>query len=297
MFFNEYLKVVLLSGLTVLFLSGIVIAADEGEQEMQHPYQYFVRLLGTRDDWPDNMTADEEKVMQEHFVYLQTLLLEKKVIIAGPVDAPPFGLIILQTESEEEAVKIMDDEPSVYKGVHNYEMQPMHISLLVENFSTQRYAPDPSDKILIKEVIVNAPLDMVWRLWTTTQGVQSFFASKADVALRIGGPYEIYFDRSAPRGQQGSEECRVLSFLPMEMLSFEWNAPPKFKHLRKMHTQVILQFEELERGQVRVKLSHLGWGTRGEWNEVYAYFDKAWAGVLANFEKRITEGPIKWQED
>jgi uncharacterized protein YciI len=100
---------------------------------MNQKQHYFVRLLGTRAGWPDNMTADEERIMGEHFVYLKNLVAAKKVVMAGPVMNPTFGLIVLQVESEAEAREIMAREPSVTQGVHTYEMQPLVLSLLMEH--------------------------------------------------------------------------------------------------------------------------------------------------------------------
>ena len=75
--------------------------------------QYLVRLLGTRPGWPEDMTDRERKIMDDHFAYLQKLTRQKKVVLAGPCFGFHFGLVILQTESEEEAKEIMDNEPSV----------------------------------------------------------------------------------------------------------------------------------------------------------------------------------------
>ena len=71
--------------------------------------------------------------MGEHFDYLKSLVAEKRVVMAVPVMNPTFGLIILRVESEAEALDIMKREPSVSKGLHNYEMQPMSLSLLMDN--------------------------------------------------------------------------------------------------------------------------------------------------------------------
>jgi uncharacterized protein YndB with AHSA1/START domain len=153
---------------------------------------------------------------------------------------------------------------------------------------------DRSDKILRKEMIVPATLKEVWEAWTTTEGVKSFFSSQAKVELAVGGPFEIYFLLDALDGSQGSEGCRVLSYLPGEMLSFSWNAPPEFGELRGRHTIVVLRFEQVEPGQVKVTLWHHGWGKGGEWNKLYDYFDKAWSYVLGNLKKRFVAGPIAW---
>lgn len=160
--------------------------------------------------------------------------------------------------------------------------------------SSNRYVKDPSDKILRKEVIVPASLKEVWDTWTTTEGVKTFFSSDAKVELAVGGPYEIYFILENPYGLKGSEDCKILSYLPMEMLSFDWSAPPEFGDLRNRRTQVILQFEEIEPEKVKVKFSQYGWGKGEDWNRLYDYFDKAWSYVLGNLKKRFTEGPIDW---
>ncbi len=160
-----------------------------------------------------------------------------------------------------------------------------------------RYASDPTDRIVHKEVTVTAPREEVWRAWTTTEGVNTFFSPDAHVELRAGGPYEIYFIPSAPYGERGSEGCRVLSYLPMEMFSFEWNAPPSFGDLRGIHTWVVLRLDELGDGRVRVRLDHLGWGEGEDWAALSDYFDKAWSYVLGNLEKRFREGPISWGEE
>ncbi|UCD95158.1 MAG: SRPBCC domain-containing protein, partial [Candidatus Zixiibacteriota bacterium] len=79
--------------------------------------------------------------------------------------------------------------------------------------------------------------------------------------------------------------------LPKEMLSFEWNAPPSFGPLRDKRTQVIIQFDEVKPGNVKVDFAQLGWGKGEKWDELYDYFDRAWSSVLGNLKKRFTEGP------
>jgi len=153
---------------------------------------------------------------------------------------------------------------------------------------------DQSDKILRKETFVPATLEQVWNAWTTTEGVKTFFSPEAKVELAVGGPFEIYFILEAPYGSRGSEDCRVLSYLPMEMLSFSWNAPRDFGELRKRHTIVVLHFQEVGPGKVKVALSQLGWGKGEDWGKLYDYFDKAWSYVLGNLKKRFAAGPIDW---
>jgi len=262
-----------------------------GPQSRQH---FFIRLIGTINGWPENMTTDEKQIMSDHFEYLRELTLKRKVIAAGPVFDPVFGMIILQSESEKEARHIMDNEPSVVQGIHTYEISPMRVSLLVDHIPRERYPAETTDRILRKDVIVPAGSDAVWEAWTTGEGARTFFSEGNMIDLRPGGPYEIYFDHNAEYGRRGSEGCRVLSFLPRQMLSFEWNAPPDFGPLRDLHTQVIVQLDEIDTELTRVILTQTGWGGGADWDRLYDYFDRAWEYVLGNLKKRFEVGPLDW---
>jgi len=262
--------------------------------EIPKPQHYYVELLGTRNGWPDNMTAAEEQIMEEHYFYLRGLVAKGKVLLAGPVIEKRFGLIILQVHSETEARHIMDNEPSVMKGVHIYTLTPMVASLMANNTPPYRYAEKIADKVLHKQIEVTASLEDIWQAWTTSQGANTFFSPDAMVELRVGGPFEIYFLDDNPYGTKGSEDCKILAYLPMKMLSFDWNAPPQFGKIRDIHTQVILLFDEIEPGKVRIDFSQYGWGVGEDWDKLYDYFDKAWGYVLSNLRKRFTDGPIDW---
>jgi uncharacterized protein YndB with AHSA1/START domain/uncharacterized protein YciI len=246
---------------------------------------FLARLIGPRATWPYDMTPDEGKIMSDHSEYLNKLVRTQKVLLAGPCFEPVFGLAILNVEKKEDAEAIMNNDPSVISGLMTYEMQPMRASLLAHIPDPDRYVSEPSNRILRHETVVPASLVDVWHAWTTTEGVKSFFSDHADIELKPGGKFEVLFLMDRPYSEQGSEDCRVLSFLPMSMLSFEWNAPPEFSELRDKRTIVVMQFEELKEREVRVTLSQLGWGTGPEWDSLYDYFDKAWGYVLANLKK------------
>jgi uncharacterized protein YndB with AHSA1/START domain len=99
----------------------------------------------------------------------------------------------------------------------------------------------------------------------------------------------------APKGQRGAEDLHVLAWVPGEMISFEWNAPPKFPEIRNgQRSFVVVRFAPAGPGQTRVTLDHLGWGEGGQWPQVRAYFDAAWGHVLDNLRKRFESGPIDW---
>jgi uncharacterized protein YndB with AHSA1/START domain len=168
---------------------------------------------------------------------------------------------------------------------------------MTKNLPSDRYVIDPSNKILLKEVVVPATLEQVWHAWTTNEGAQTFFSSQTKIDFKPGGPYEIYFLLDNPYGSKGSEDCHVLNSLPMRMLSFEWNAPPEFGPLRNQRTIVVILLDAIDNRQVKVSLFHYGWGKGNDWDKLYAYFDRAWGYVLENLKRRFINGPINWSAD
>ena len=141
-------------------------------------------------------------------------------------------------------------------------------------------ATGPHVRSLVKETIVNAPALEVWSAWTTKEGIGSWWGPPdARIELRVGGPFELLFLPDAPAGEQGSEGCRFLAYVPGEMLAFTWNATPDHP-LRSQHTWVVLTFTEQDDPTTRVRLVHTGFLQGPDWDTYMAYFNAAWTRVL-----------------
>lgn len=152
-------------------------------------------------------------------------------------------------------------------------------------------------RILRKEVVVVAPPEEVWHAWTTSAGIAGFFAPESKIELRLGGPYDLYMRMTEPdeSGKRGAEGSKILSYIPHEMLSFDWTFSPAVPTLRNAgaKTHVVLRFERLEDGRTRVRFAQLGWKEGEDWDKGYAYFDRAWTSVLnslkEHFDKKRSE--------
>ncbi len=142
----------------------------------------------------------------------------------------------------------------------------------------------PGERAISKKAVIDAPLAEVWHAWTTPEGIMAFWGVESNIKLEIGGPYEIYMGMTEPdeSGTRGSEGCRLLSYVPMEMVAFEWSFPPAVPTLRNAHarTFVVLRFEAVGDDRTRVRLYQLGWKEGDDWDKGYRYFDRAWSYVL-----------------
>lgn len=151
------------------------------------------------------------------------------------------------------------------------------------------------DKKLVKEVEIETDIESLWQKFTTKQGLISFFAPAVNFQFEIGGSFEMLFDLKMPVGLQGSEDCKILSFLPQKMISFSWNNPPKFERIRDEKTWVVVEFQEIDTKKVLLTLTHLGWKDEPTWQGAFEYFDNAWDIVLKRMEYSIITGPVDWE--
>ena len=93
---------------------------------------YIAIIKPEKEDFMQNWTEEDERIMGEHFEYLKSLQKEKKLVIAGPAlnEQKPFGLVILHCDSLEEANEIMKNDPSVKSGIQNLKLvEPFRLSL------------------------------------------------------------------------------------------------------------------------------------------------------------------------
>ncbi len=158
-------------------------------------------------------------------------------------------------------------------------------------------AQTTKERNLSMSIEVNASVDSVWSRWTTESGRKKFFAPSSKMELKTLGFMEILFMPSAPEGQRGAENNRVLAFTEKEMLSFTWDAPPQFPDIRKQRTVVVIRLEKLNDKKTKVTLSQMGWGNNSDWDKVYDYFTKAWSGfVLPNLKYSLEVGPVDWSD-
>ena len=93
---------------------------------------FFTIIKPYRKDFLLNPIEDEDAIMESHFLYLKNLLENNKIYLAGPtlIDSDPFGVIIFETETEEEARELLMHDPSIKSGIQKVaDFRPIRLSL------------------------------------------------------------------------------------------------------------------------------------------------------------------------
>jgi uncharacterized protein len=99
------------------------------DSDPRNCWAYFVRP--PRPTFMDDATDEESEVVGRHFAYLQGLLAEGRLVMAGPcTDGQGPGIIVFDAEDEAAARATMEADPAVVAGVFTAELHPFRASLL-----------------------------------------------------------------------------------------------------------------------------------------------------------------------
>ena len=88
--------------------------------------QSFVIMLRPA---PNYGVPETEDLISKHFAYLQKLLAEGTLVIAGRFTEVLLGLVMINTQDKETAESIMKADPAVTAGIFHAELYQWSIAL------------------------------------------------------------------------------------------------------------------------------------------------------------------------
>ncbi len=94
--------------------------------------RFFLKLIPPRTTFVTDMTPEEGKLMQQHADYWKAQFATGAVLIAGPILDPKgaWGMVVLETATEEEARTLAMNDPSVKAGLNKVELSPLQLFLM-----------------------------------------------------------------------------------------------------------------------------------------------------------------------
>lgn len=162
---------------------------------------------------------------------------------------------------------------------------------------TSSMRPPEGTRVLRQQVVVGAPLDSVWRAYTTKEGLRSFMAPVVSIDLRVGGMREASYDPDARIGDPGNIVNEILAYLPREMISFRVvQTPTGFPYpeaVKQLWT--VVQLDPMEDERVRVTATMLGFGDGQPWDALYQAFRRDNMIEFRRLVERFETGPIDWR--
>lgn len=148
-----------------------------------------------------------------------------------------------------------------------------------------------TDRSIAFDLVVDGTPERLFRVWTTEEGVDSFFGHHSRIDGFPGGAYEIYF-LPADHPDTAENSTRGATLLWLERgrgLGFEWAAPPFAAELNTspLPTWVDVSFEPLGDDRTVVHLRHHGFGRGGSWDLLVETFWRWWMDILHRLDRYL----------
>ena len=146
-----------------------------------------------------------------------------------------------------------------------------------------------TDRPLVHDGIVNAPLSQVWAAYTTKPGLESWLAAHAEIELKIGAAMRTQHDPAGPAGDASAIVNTILSYEPERMISFKVAKFPRGfpfpTAIKNMWT--VVYFEAQGDKATQIGEVCLGFGPDAESRKMREFFDYNNAVALKLLQRKF----------
>ena len=150
-------------------------------------------------------------------------------------------------------------------------------------------AQPPAPAIITSEAILNAPLDDVWKAWTTREGIESWMVAKTDFKLEIGATWRTSYSKESTLDDDSTIQHLILAYDQGRMLAFRTVKPPKGfpfpSALAKTWTVVYLEPRGAAKTHITVRMN--GYTEDEESQKMRAFFERGNRITLESLVKRF----------
>lgn len=157
-------------------------------------------------------------------------------------------------------------------------------------FSMSLFAADGVS--FINEGMINAPVEEVWKVFSTSEGYRILGPALAEVDLRIRGTIRSRYRDDGPLGDEETIENVILAYEPPTMMAIKIQKIPMtfpFKEAWKQ-TWTVITLSPAEGGKTRIRISSLGYGNDEESLAMRRFFEYGNQLTITNIQDYFTEG-------
>lgn len=78
----------------------------------------------------EDMTETDQRIARTHWEYIQRLADDDVVLLAGRTEHAEMGIVVVETETEDQAKGIMEDDPAVKHGLMRATLYPYRLAIM-----------------------------------------------------------------------------------------------------------------------------------------------------------------------
>ena len=137
------------------------------------------------------------------------------------------------------------------------------------------------ERVLQLYVDVKSSPQCVWNSFADEAGIKAHGVKLAHVDMRNGGTIEEGFSENAKLGGNETIRHHIIAYLPERLLVLQNEAtPPGPPHAELYRTIVQVISVEPHGKETRLTLSHTGYGTSADYDQLYVFFHNINHGFL-----------------
>jgi len=159
---------------------------------------------------------------------------------------------------------------------------------------------EQADLIIRVSASLNCSVNSAFEYFSNNQLLEKWLAVKADVEMKEGGRYELFWSPDDPDPTNNSTYgCKVLALEKPYYFNLEWRGNKDHKgfmnNVRPLTNVTVILYPE--DGGTKVTLLHTGWRQGQDWRGAYAFFTKAWTGAFQSLEKLVNDSSAERMAD
>jgi uncharacterized protein YndB with AHSA1/START domain len=164
----------------------------------------------------------------------------------------------------------------------------MRASVLFLLFSTAvAYAGDKVS--FFNEGVIDAPIEEVWKVFSTSEGYKVMGSALAEVDLRIGGTIRSRYGADGTLGDAETIETAILAYEPPTMMATRILRIPEsfpFKSAWK-NPWTVVTLTPIDTGKTQVRVASLGFGSDEESVAMRAFFEAGNPQVIETIRRHF----------
>lgn len=169
-------------------------------------------------------------------------------------------------------------------------------SPLIKEATSQVSKTDANELVLIQEVSFEAPIEDVWKAYTTAEGWTAWASPKAAIDLRVGGTILTAYQGEI--GGSNTNTLHIVNYVPKRLLTLRAelsrNWPEIMQEDAERLSNVIL-FDEIADGVTRIQSYGIGYTDAPEYDQLMGFFIKANEGLYENLRAYLETGTrVEW---
>jgi uncharacterized protein YndB with AHSA1/START domain len=141
---------------------------------------------------------------------------------------------------------------------------------------------------IIIEGTVNAPIEEVWKSFSTKEGIESWMVAKTEFELRVGATWRTSYSKDSNLNDDASIHHTILAYDPGKMLAFRTiKTPGNFPFPNAiLKTWNVIYFEPAGTGRTKVTTRMLGFEDNEESRTMRAFFEAGNKTTMDNLIKK-----------